>query len=473
MKKFFISINGRQIHFRTLGKGSPIILLHASPASSKMMIPLMEQLSEDYLVIAPDTPGYGLSDPLEGRPDNLLPYITHFHDFFDALQIKKIAIYGSATGAQLAIRYALTYPDRVDHVYLDNSAHFTESQRIKILETYFPSLEPQYSGEHLMRMWTLIRDLFVFFPWSFSEEEYRLKQNFPPAQVLHYVAMDFLQTGIGYDMAYKAAFNHEQASFVQQLKVPTTLFDWEGSIVRPYIKQLLDFDLPKNIEVVSIPVSAPRYNLIQRKIRATYLKQNLLSLPALLKQNDQGQFYIHLENGDLHGLKIQQGSKQPMLWLHDWRGSASLVRLKKDIFDLESPVFAISLPGHGDSDQFFQEYEIDDFVKVLHDGIHQLGLTDFRIAADGWGLEVAKRLKIIDPKIQILKENKAKMTPLPRVFEVEEYGSHLVKAWFYLRDQALFVNPEDKTVKGIRPGTPDLDPNHLQLKLREWFKCQF
>ena len=56
--------NERQVHYRRAGSGSPIILLHQSPKSSEEYIPLINELSDQYTVFAPDTPGNGLSDPL-------------------------------------------------------------------------------------------------------------------------------------------------------------------------------------------------------------------------------------------------------------------------------------------------------------------------------------------------------------------------------------------------------------------------
>ncbi|NBX58373.1 MAG: alpha/beta fold hydrolase, partial [Gammaproteobacteria bacterium] len=70
---------GAQIHYRALGEGPPVCLLHASPLSSAFMIGQMQALAAaGYRAIALDTPGYGQSDPLPSPPTTLADYARAF-----------------------------------------------------------------------------------------------------------------------------------------------------------------------------------------------------------------------------------------------------------------------------------------------------------------------------------------------------------------------------------------------------------
>ena len=60
----FLTLPGRQVHYRRAGSGPPVVLLHQSPKSSEELVPLFLLLAENFTVLAPDTPGYGLSDPI-------------------------------------------------------------------------------------------------------------------------------------------------------------------------------------------------------------------------------------------------------------------------------------------------------------------------------------------------------------------------------------------------------------------------
>ena len=129
MQSHYFQINHHQLHFRCAGTGPPLILFHASPSSSRMFIPLIEALSAHFFVFAPDTPGYGQSSPLGIAKPGMEDYANFFHQVFEKTGWEKVALYGTATGAQLAIRYALQYPEQISQLYLDNAADFTDEQR--------------------------------------------------------------------------------------------------------------------------------------------------------------------------------------------------------------------------------------------------------------------------------------------------------------------------------------------------------
>ena len=243
-----------------MGKGPALVLMHPSPHTSELLVPLAEELSAHFTTICIDTPGYGKSDDLGFKPNSLEDYTEFLHEAFVQLNLVQPFLYGSATGAQLAVRYALNYPDHVSHVFLDNSAHFGDDLRAKILESYFPDLTPQLDGSHLTTVWQIVSQIGLYFPWCFTTPEYALNRPQMPKELRHYIAKDFLIAGAKYDHAYRAAFLHEKGEFVQALKVPTTIYNWKGSIITKYIDDLLKFNMPTNVESIQLPVSKEERN---------------------------------------------------------------------------------------------------------------------------------------------------------------------------------------------------------------------
>jgi len=295
MLEKFTQVGNQKVFFRMAGSGTPIVLLHASPGNSRMFIPLMEMLSEHHLVIAPDTPGYGNSQPLQMEQFEISDYATMLHLFLQKIGIQKAAIYGTATGAQIAIRYGLNYPNAVSRLYLDNTAHFTEEQRRTILKQYFPDLSPKLDGSHLKQIWIIVTSMFKYFPWFSKAPQHQLRLPEMPAAFLHQIARDFINAGTYYDKAYKAAFKHEQAAYVQQLKTPTILFDWEASIIRPYTEQLIAAGLPDNVQVITTPAAQnERLKQMIKHIASTYA-----TAPALfLNETAINNFVLPLFNTD-------------------------------------------------------------------------------------------------------------------------------------------------------------------------------
>lgn len=271
VKNAWIKIGEQHVHLRRAGSGAPLVLLHASPSSSRMFIPFIQHLAEHYSVFAFDTPGYGKSQPLKIPVTDIESYTRFFCECFDKIGLEKFALYGSATGAQLAIRYGLSYPEQIEHLYLDNAADFSDEERTTIMKNYFPDLSPNIEGTHLDQTWKMVKGMFKYFPWFQEDEAHALSLPDLPASILHRVACDFLIAGAGYDRAYRAAFEHEKAEYVKALKVPTTVFRWAGSIILPYTDRLLDHEFNSNVQQEAISAdSKKRFEEMTAHIKDTY-----------------------------------------------------------------------------------------------------------------------------------------------------------------------------------------------------------
>jgi len=250
--KHYITLNTPQtwqIHYRSQGEGSPVVVLHPSPLSSNFMQPIMNLLADNHQVIAWDTPGYGQSDPLPANDGSLQPYVEALKNFVTALGFDSFVLYGSATGAQIAIEYAKTYPDSVKGLVLENAAWFFDDERNEILKQYFPSITPQEDGSHLTLVWKIANQLYQYFPWFDTSEAARISSTDVPVALKHQTLMEYFTAGDDYSFAYKAAFLNERPEQLSQVTVPTHILRWDSSILKKYIDRLDDADLPSNIEM--------------------------------------------------------------------------------------------------------------------------------------------------------------------------------------------------------------------------------
>jgi pimeloyl-ACP methyl ester carboxylesterase len=264
MKRIFSEINGQRWHYRRSGTGSFLLLLHPSPRQGGIMEPLMRVLENEYTVIAPDLPGYGLSAPLPGRPTSIADYLPALHEFIQSLTDKPVSLYGTATGAQVAIGYGIRYPENIRQLYLDNCAHFEATESAHILERYFPDFLPVPDGSHLQRLWEMAYDSFMYFPWYEKNEAHRIATAPPSPYVVQGLVNDYLLSGPHYADAYKAAFLHERVENLHQLTCTTTLFRWKGSPILSYMDRLLQYELPANISRHETPVGiTERYAVMQ------------------------------------------------------------------------------------------------------------------------------------------------------------------------------------------------------------------
>ena len=77
----YVQTSAGRIHCYEQGSGSPLLMLHETPRSGWSYAPLIGRLSDRYRCIAPDTLGFGMSDPLpEGADAMSLVRVLHDHD---------------------------------------------------------------------------------------------------------------------------------------------------------------------------------------------------------------------------------------------------------------------------------------------------------------------------------------------------------------------------------------------------------
>ena len=234
---FVVNRDNRFIHWRAVGQGPVVVLLHESPRSSTSLIPLMTALSQDYCCIAFDTPGYGASDPLADRflpisdfSDSLLEAIT-------ALGIDTFHLYGSHTGAAIATELALRAPDRVTSLLLDGLAIFSEEEQQHLLSKYLVPQAAEWDGSHLMRIWSRIRDQALFFPFYERSSTSRLV---PPNQNLSFMlrtCLGFLEAGDHYRDGYQAAIAFDARQKLAALSIPARLHVVEHDLLTSHLSR--------------------------------------------------------------------------------------------------------------------------------------------------------------------------------------------------------------------------------------------
>ncbi|MFC1861986.1 alpha/beta fold hydrolase [Chloroflexota bacterium] len=119
MERGLIKTSVGYIHYRAMGQGKPIILLHTSRQSSAMFPELMEVLGKRLRVFAIDCPSYGMSDHVSGQP-SFSDYARWVIEVMDGLELKKASFMGEAGGAFLSVELANAYAKRVERIILVN-----------------------------------------------------------------------------------------------------------------------------------------------------------------------------------------------------------------------------------------------------------------------------------------------------------------------------------------------------------------
>lgn len=113
----YVKVAGLNIHYKCLGKGPPVILVHGGGNDWHEWKNNLAFISRKFQVYAPDLPGFGLSQ----QPDTPVSpsWSTAFlKDFLDSLGIKSTCLVAHSMGAMISIAFAARYPESIKKLVL-------------------------------------------------------------------------------------------------------------------------------------------------------------------------------------------------------------------------------------------------------------------------------------------------------------------------------------------------------------------
>jgi pimeloyl-ACP methyl ester carboxylesterase len=134
--QFRATVDGIGLHFvHVRGKGPaplPLVLTHGWPSTFYELLPLVPLLTDPaghggdpadaFDVVIPSLPGYGFSDPLQGRgSSNRVPKLW-VQLMSKVLGYKRFGAHGGDIGAMVANRLALEHPERLVGIHVTRAA---------------------------------------------------------------------------------------------------------------------------------------------------------------------------------------------------------------------------------------------------------------------------------------------------------------------------------------------------------------
>ena len=251
IQRHFVAVNGRQVHYRSAGHGPALLLIHQSPQNSRMWLAMMQRYADRYTVIAPDTPGFGYSDPLPGDPMSIAEFGMATQQFAEAIGLRRCAVFGMHTGGLIATWLAWAEPQRVAALVVDGYAAFTAEESARYGEAYLPPFVPHWDGSHLRWLWARMREQKYFFPWYDSRAEAAMLIPPHTTASTHQAVMDVLDVGDAYRAGYAAAFRHNDHHWLNQLQMPAWLVYRHDDPLRAHAPRLRD--LPEHVAVIDEP----------------------------------------------------------------------------------------------------------------------------------------------------------------------------------------------------------------------------
>jgi len=348
----------------------------------------MSDWSAHFTCIAPDTPGFGQSDPLPGEPE-IDDFADALSEFLGALGLERCAAYGFHSGGVILVSALKRKPELFSCLAIGGYAVWNAQDMEHFGQEYLPHWQPLPYGEHLTWLWNRMLEQSWFFPWFDTRDEMRLSVAHADSARVHRAIMEMLDAGAAYRAGYGAVLRAPRDLPAPRTQVPPCLITaFEGDPLYPHLERL--GELPANWSAHGVTTPAEHYDL-----SLAFLKAHADGSRCAELAEDADEGWLALDHGLVH-----------------WRGKlgAEFMSLHAPAAEMGAGELVIDMPGHGLSDA------APDIRIALKSTARALGATDvdWPFAPEG------------DPEILY-----PDLTP-------DRFGNYLQRAWSAARAEAIF-----------------------------------
>ncbi len=443
----------------------------------------MAALAGDFTCFAFDTPGYGDSAPLQTGAGSIAAVADALADTLRTLNFPPCPVFGSHTGAAIALELARRHPELITGLILDGVAMFTPQEQVEIFDGYFAPLVLDELGGHFAHTWTRFRDLFIWFPWTRKRPENLNDASAPTAQRLQLWVSMFFRAAENYAATYRAAiaYGGEAADAIRQLRVPAVFMAQHSDMLFAHLDRLPPLPAGQRIERVSqVQKPAAIYRAALQfaangppppdpvpQFGASGVSRGFLDLP-------HGQVLIRLAGAATE--------TRPLLLLHDAPGSSLALEPLMQQLASRRRVVTLDLPGGGESPPLaLAPASLADFVALVERILDVLQVESCDVYGQGFGSSLALELSALNPrrfpKVTLhglcLPERSQRQELLERYappIELAADGSHWYRTWLMLRDSLIYFPWYEGRASALRRAPGDFDARQLHERTFEVLK---
>ncbi len=238
VEKRHVTIDGRGMAYHRAGNGPVVVMLHGIGGNAIQWRAQLEGLSDEFTVIAWDTPGYGDSDDPDGDW-SMADYAEQLARFFDHLGVDRVHVIGQSWGGVLAQEFFRQFGDRVCSLILSDtfpgSACRPEEGRNASLQGRLKAVETMTPAEMAKARLPML-----------------VPEGTPEATKQEIETMLAMIHPDGYRQAAIALHNSDERDVLAKINVPTLVIAGEHDRVvpLPLLKLLVDGIRGARLEII-------------------------------------------------------------------------------------------------------------------------------------------------------------------------------------------------------------------------------
>ncbi|MGU3583681.1 alpha/beta fold hydrolase [Rhodococcus sp. C26F] len=229
MYRIYVDTPCGQVHARTAGSGPEVVLLlHQTASSSEMYEAFAAKFlaaghGERYTLIAPDTPGFGMSFApreqyaLQWWADDMIALL-------DALGVQHAHLLGHHTGAAIAATIAARHPGRTASLAMVGAVAMSPEDRAR-WHAGVTAMTPAADGAHLLTAWEQVGTIDADLAFA------------PDVALRHREVVDKLRAGVRWHEAYLAVFSTDVGALLEAVAAPALLLCGTSDVLHPYVPE--------------------------------------------------------------------------------------------------------------------------------------------------------------------------------------------------------------------------------------------
>ena len=444
----------------------------------------MQALANSHTCFAFDTPGFGDSSPLDCASPGMAALADALAETLLALRFPPCAVFGSHTGAVIALELARRHPAQVTGLILDGFPLYTSQEQSEHFAGYFAPLVLDELGGHFAHSWTRFRDLFLWFPWNQKIPDNLNDTDAPTAQRLHLWVSMFFRAAEHYAAPYRAAIEYGSgaAEAICSLTTPAVFMAHSADMLYSHLDRLPALRVGQSIERMSRAEKNAAMVRAVARIDATGVAPADPAVPA--GAPFVSRHFLDFAHGQLLVRVAGDPAAQrlPLLLLHDAPGSSlSLEPLLCELAGTRR-VITLDLPGCGESMPLADSRSSLGYCAALVTQVlDRLGVSRCALYGCGFGSSLALELAAQNPQqyTQVLlhglclpaaAQRQEMLLNYAPTINIEADGSHWYRTWLMLRDTLIYFPWYAGRAAALRRVEVEFDARQLHERTFEVLK---
>ena len=468
ISRHYITINtgkgARRVHYRVCGSGPALLMIHQSPRSGAEYERLMLEWGKEFTCIAPDSPGYGNSDPLNNADPKLADFADAVVEFMDAIGLTSAGCYGFHSGGAIAMNLHVRYPGKFTVLVSGGYPIWSDEEKAMFASSYLPRFLPQVYGDHLTWLWGRMLEQTWFFPWFDRRTETRMTvAHQDPTKAAPGIA-EVLDAGDNYRFGYNAVLQADSDIPPADTKcAPVHIATYKADPLARQLSRLPQLPEGWSFSLAENPPEFEAWAIGK-------LHENVAPAPAKLNEDSSAGF-IAVKNAKFDGLIHWSGPKDATTLTLLGPGRA-LELLPAD------GSLRIDLPGHGLSSDIDSSASLADWVDVISQAVASFEKLNC-VSGEGISALLALALSATDKfacacaiSAHIPVDIDRWISEVPD-FTPDRFGTYLTRAWRIVRAGRYFWPWFDvKHGNDITFDPANETPESMALEHRALLRCR-